>query len=200
VSRAFPPLERLGLANAVTAAGAAFGLGAILAAARGRGPLALTLLAAAIALDRLDGWLARRLGQASDFGRELDSLADAVSFCVAPALITAFAAPAAAGAAAGALYVVAGLWRLAYFNVTGLVGAGAAARFTGVPTTIAASWWLILVAVAGRAAPAALAVLAPAALVALALAMVSAIPFPKHGPWVSSLYLAIPAALVAAWT
>jgi CDP-diacylglycerol--serine O-phosphatidyltransferase len=189
----------MNLASALTIAGAVSGLAAILAAARGHRPLALTLLAAAVLLDRLDGMAARRLGQASDFGRELDSLADAVSFCVAPALITAFAAPVAAGAAAGALYLAGGLVRLAFFNVTGMTGSGADARFTGVPTTIAASWWLIVVAVVGRAAPTALCVVAPITLVALALAMVSSIPFPKHGPWVSSLYLAIPAALVAAW-
>ncbi len=196
---AFPQLRRANLANALTAIGAIAGVGAMLAAARDRPRVALLLLAIAILMDKLDGMVARRLGQQSDFGRELDSLADAVSFCVAPALLTVLRVHGAASAVAGMLFVAAGIWRLAYYNLTGLSGSGDDERFTGVPTTIAASWYLILAALLSHAPGSTTAVVLPLAHLALALAMVSAIRFPKHGLWVNSLYVAIPAALAIAF-
>ena len=56
----------------------------------------------AILLDLLDGRIARMTGTTSEFGAELDSLADVVSFGVAPALLAyswGFAHPAARGLA-----------------------------------------------------------------------------------------------------
>jgi len=41
----------------------------------------------AVAFDGLDGWMARLTNTASDFGKELDSLADIVTFGVAPAIL-----------------------------------------------------------------------------------------------------------------
>lgn len=71
--------------------------------------------------DVLDGLVARMLNLTSDLGKELDSLADIVTFGVAPAVlyyrifsfdgsIFAFIAPI--------FIVVGGAWRLARFNVT----------------------------------------------------------------------------------
>ena len=48
---------------------------------------AIGFILAACVFDALDGRLARMQGQSSDFGREFDSLADIVSFGIAPALL-----------------------------------------------------------------------------------------------------------------
>ena len=48
---------------------------------------ACNLIFAASILDMLDGKIARKLGISSDFGKQLDSLADLVSFCTAPSLL-----------------------------------------------------------------------------------------------------------------
>ena len=48
---------------------------------------ACNLIFAASIVDMLDGKIARKLGISSDFGKQLDSLADLVSFCTAPSLI-----------------------------------------------------------------------------------------------------------------
>jgi CDP-diacylglycerol--serine O-phosphatidyltransferase len=194
--RWFPVLGYANAANAVTTLGAASGLFAIVAAAQGAPRAALVLLCGAILCDKVDGSLARRLGQASAFGRDLDSLADALSFCIAPALIGAFRGLPLWGVAAAGFYAVAGLWRLALFNIIGLTGQGREERFTGVPTTIAASWFLLLrVAVdQARLAPAAESALFAAAYVVLGLLMTSALAFPKRGLAVKSLYLLLPAA------
>lgn len=48
---------------------------------------AIVFILVACFFDLLDGWLARFAGQSSEFGREFDSLADIVSFGIAPALL-----------------------------------------------------------------------------------------------------------------
>ena len=73
----------------------------------------------ALAMDILDGRIARRLHMSSPFGQELDSLADAVSFGVAPAAM-AFAAGMRGGwdAVCLVVFVGCGISRLARYNVT----------------------------------------------------------------------------------
>ncbi len=87
----------------------------------------------AVLFDGLDGRIARMTGTTSDFGKELDSLADAITFGVAPALL-AFAwgfygVPSVLltdwhirltqlGATASFLFLMAGASRLARFNIT----------------------------------------------------------------------------------
>ena len=50
--------------------------------------LACYLILISTALDVLDGKIARKLDISSDFGKEIDSLADLVSFCLCPSLLT----------------------------------------------------------------------------------------------------------------
>src|SRR5262247_552884 len=80
----------------------------------------------AIVLDMLDGRIARLTGTASDFGVELDSLADVISFGVAPAILSfawGLSPLGRLGWAAGFLFVSAAAMRLARFNIQGQ-GAG----------------------------------------------------------------------------
>jgi CDP-diacylglycerol--serine O-phosphatidyltransferase len=89
----------------------------------------------AVLFDGLDGRIARMTGTTSDFGRELDSLADAITFGVAPAMLAwtwgFFLMPPVLfrqgqwhikltqlGAIACFLFVMAGASRLARFNIT----------------------------------------------------------------------------------
>jgi CDP-diacylglycerol--serine O-phosphatidyltransferase len=88
----------------------------------------------AVLFDGLDGRIARMTGTSSDFGKELDSLADAITFGVAPALLAwmwgfrelpaMLASPelvsklAQVGAIASFLFLTAGVSRLARFNIT----------------------------------------------------------------------------------
>ena len=87
----------------------------------------------AVLFDGLDGRIARMTGTSSDFGRELDSLADVIPFGVAPALLAwawGFHEVSAEisradmasllprlGAIASFLFVIAGASRLARFNI-----------------------------------------------------------------------------------
>lgn len=60
---------------------------AIISVAEGNYPRAAYLIVGAAIFDALDGKLARWIQQPSQFGMELDSLADVVSFCLAPAIL-----------------------------------------------------------------------------------------------------------------
>src|SRR3989442_24568 len=87
----------------------------------------------AVLFDGLDGRIARMTRTSSDFGRELDSLADVITFGVAPAMLAwswgfhqlpAVLAPqllsklGQLGAIASFLFLMAGTSRLARFNIT----------------------------------------------------------------------------------
>lgn len=74
------------LPNAITVLAMSAGLSAVQFALRGELDLAIASVAVAALLDGLDGRIARLLDATSRMGAELDSLSDAMSFGVAPAL------------------------------------------------------------------------------------------------------------------
>src|ERR1700716_1045799 len=96
------------------------GFWAIVRTFRGQYAEAAPLIFWAILLDVLDGRIARMTGTTSEFGAELDSLADVVSFGVAPALLAyswGFASLPRVGWLVAFLFVACGALRLARFNV-----------------------------------------------------------------------------------
>ena len=89
-------------------------------------------------VDRYDGRVARFLNVSSDLGKELDSLADLVSFGVAPSILVyiffnldSFGPNGLLGFAVLLLFPICGAYRLARFNTAEFDGS-----FTGVPITI----------------------------------------------------------------
>jgi CDP-diacylglycerol--serine O-phosphatidyltransferase len=98
----------------------------------------------AMVLDTLDGFFARLTNSSTEFGVQLDSLADVVSFGLAPAIL-AFTWGLwplhRLGWAAGFLFVTAAAMRLARFNVqTSTTSASTDKRyFVGMPSPAAAS-------------------------------------------------------------
>jgi CDP-diacylglycerol--serine O-phosphatidyltransferase len=80
---------------------------------------AVAIFVAAL-LDRLDGWVARLTGTQSEFGVQLDSIADIISFGMAPALVVylwGLAHLPKPWSLAPFLYLAAGATRLARFNI-----------------------------------------------------------------------------------
>jgi CDP-diacylglycerol--serine O-phosphatidyltransferase len=108
--------------------------------------VALALILLACIFDLLDGRVARMGGYESPFGREFDSLADIVSFGVAPAFLVhrivlkdVFAAHPEIGWFIAAAYVICGAFRLARFNcIAELSGSGGGRHFLGFPIPAAA--------------------------------------------------------------
>lgn len=90
-------------------------------------------------LDGLDGKVARISRSTSKFGKELDSLADVVSFGAAPAFLiytTTLADFGKWGFMVGAVFLMCGAFRLARYNV--LADAHRKSNFVGLPIPIAA--------------------------------------------------------------
>ena len=110
--------------------------------------LAAALLPVALVFDALDGRIARWRQNHSSLGRELDSLADIISFGVAPAAL-AYAAGMSTWLDSAALiyFVVCGVSRLARYNVTAeeLSGGGDKVRYfegTPIPSSVLIVAWL----------------------------------------------------------
>jgi CDP-diacylglycerol--serine O-phosphatidyltransferase len=106
---------------------------------RGALEIGAVLIIVAAVLDGLDGRIARLTGTTSDFGVEFDSLADMVSFGIAPALLAyrwALEPLGRTGWLVAFLFVVCAAMRLARFNLQ----AGTADRrfFAGLPAPSAA--------------------------------------------------------------
>jgi len=110
--------------------------------AASRFQLAILFILGACICDALDGRLARLGGHESSFGREFDSLADIVSFGVAPALmvykVVLIKFPTL-GWIVASLYLLCGALRLARFNCLAAADMGAASKeFRGFPIPAAA--------------------------------------------------------------
>ena len=93
-----------------------FGFLSLFATFHGRYAWAGFWVICAATMDALDGIVARSSRTHSDFGRELDSLADAVSFGAAPAILLYFwglQGARTAGLFFAFVYLAAGLLRLA---------------------------------------------------------------------------------------
>jgi CDP-diacylglycerol---serine O-phosphatidyltransferase len=105
--------------SAMTLGNLFFGIWAIISAAGGQFERAAWLIVWAGVMDTLDGRIARATKTGSRFGEELDSLVDAISFGVAPALIIyhLYLIDGQWGWIAGFFYVAAAVIRLARFNV-----------------------------------------------------------------------------------
>jgi CDP-diacylglycerol---serine O-phosphatidyltransferase len=125
------------LPSAFTLGNLFLGFWAMVSASRGQFELAAWLIVMAAALDMVDGRIARFTSTNSEFGEQLDSLVDAVSFGVAPALIFyfLFLTEGVWSWLLSFIYVAAVIIRLARFNVE---QAGVAkANFHGLPSPTA---------------------------------------------------------------
>lgn len=112
------PINRRMLPSTMTVLAICLGLTSVKFALDARPTEAMALLAAAAILDALDGRIARMLGATSRMGEEIDSLADAVNFGVAPAFIVylSLLSQSRIGWIVVLLYAVCIVLRLARFN------------------------------------------------------------------------------------
>src|SRR5688500_1345478 len=116
------------------------GYACIVYSMRGEFATAAPLIGFAMVLDMLDGRIARMTGSTSDFGIEFDSLADVISFGMAPAILLVpwrRQPPGRLGWAATCVPVAAAAVRLARFNIP--AGSVDKRYFVGMPSPAAAA-------------------------------------------------------------
>ena len=98
--------------------------------------LACYFILLAAFLDSLDGKIARILGVSTEFGKELDSLSDLVSFCLAPSVLVYILysqnMPGISGEIIASAPLLLGVIRLARFNISENENSS---YFDGLPTT-----------------------------------------------------------------
>src|SRR6478752_3128649 len=115
------------------------GWACVVHAMRGELATAAPFIGVAVVLDMLDGRIARMTGTTSDFGVQLDSLADLISFGMAPAVLAfqwGLIPLGRLGWAVGFLFVTAAALRLARFNIQTLTDKR---YFVGMPSPAAAA-------------------------------------------------------------
>jgi CDP-diacylglycerol--serine O-phosphatidyltransferase len=160
--------------------------------------LSACLILGAMVFDALDGYVARLSKSASDFGGQLDSLCDAISFGAAPAFLLLRLCQdwndkpliRQAVAVIAALYMSSALLRLARFNIENTPDAANHKRFKGLPSPAAAGCMASLAILRCSDLPLTFQVVdehmvrsfvrlwAPPGALLLALLMVSRIPYP----------------------
>ena len=141
-------LNRL-LPNTLTTLGLCCGFTAVRFGLQEKWEISILFIGAAALFDTLDGRVARLMGGQTELGGQLDSLADAISFGVAPIMLMYLWSLNNAGGigwAVAILFVVCAILRLARFNVasvaTGLP-VWASNYFSGVATPAAAGMVLL---------------------------------------------------------
>lgn len=148
------------LPNLFTVSSIFCGFCAIVLASGMRGPTALhqatQAIFFAIFFDMADGRVARMTRTQSEFGVQLDSLADVISFGVAPAVIVyswALRSLSLGGVVVAFVYIACGAIRLARFNVMAARTQNQSDNyFTGLPIPLAAGMLASLVMVHQRTA------------------------------------------------
>lgn len=128
--------------NIFTFINLSFGILSLLSTFEEKYKLACIFILLAALVDRYDGRIARFLNVSSDIGKELDSLADLVSFGVAPAILiflifdfNTLGPSGLFGYISLLLFPICGAFRLARYNASEFNGV-----FTGVPITVTGSF------------------------------------------------------------
>ena len=184
---------RYTIPNSFTALSLLLGLASIVTMQVGDLELAAWMIVWCGLLDTFDGVAARLLKATSEFGAEFDSMADLVSFGVAPAMLVFNAGLQLAGVeldsgqfwvllTACGVFVLAGAMRLARFNLTSDVPHGG--WFTGIPITAAgggliSSMVIVLIRHEDISTTLPLHLYLPILMFVLAILMVSRVRFPK---------------------
>ena len=184
---------RYTIPNGFTALSLLLGIASIVTTQLGDLELAAWIIVWCALLDVMDGLSARLLKATSDFGAEFDSMADLVSFGVAPAVLALNAGLQIGGIEiesgqywilmlAIAVFALTGAMRLARFNLTS--DQPVTGWFAGVPITAAGGGLvpaviLVLIAHPDLASVLPLHLYLPVMMFVLALLMISRIRFPK---------------------
>lgn len=134
--------------NIVTISNLVFGLISLLYTVKGQYKEAALAILFAMVMDGMDGRLARHLKVTSDFGKELDSLSDLVSFGVAPAILVyskILFVYSYIGLIVAVAFAICGAVRLARFNILNIT-----THFLGIPITCAGPLLAIFVLISHK--------------------------------------------------
>ena len=113
----FNLLRLIKIPDLLTLLNVVFGLLCILFSINGKYPAAMSMLLIAAVFDYLDGKAARFIKRRGDFGKELDSLADTISFGIAPAIFGYLVIQTKLAILSFIIFLFCGILRLARYNI-----------------------------------------------------------------------------------
>lgn len=193
MTRIFPVLKHVNIPNLVTSLAIVLALACQAIIMKGHIKTALTVFMFVLLLNRIDGVLARKLNQVSPFGKELGSLSELLNFVITPIVLSWFM-----GFDGGysllffSLFLLAGIWRLADFNLHGMVQKGGCSYFRGLCCTHAAALFVIVASLYTRFLKAESAWVFIPFYILTSLWMVSSFQYDKNGKFTLSFYLLTP--------
>jgi len=177
LAKFFPALKHLNFPNIITTFGMVFGIFAAYHLTQRDLRMAIIFLFFASVMDFIDGFVATKLKQQTEFGRYLDTLVDFFTCCIIPIwMVHDLLGNSPAIILALILYCICGLWRLAYYNILDSGG-----HFTGLPVPGAmmivtiSIWCVVMYEISLWVAVVTFAV--------VGLLMVSGIKLEKYGLW-----------------
>jgi len=121
----------MGLPDYITLGNALAGTLSMILSFSGKFNFAIILMFVSLVLDAFDGAVARKLNKVSNFGKQMDSLADLLAFGLAPVVFGFMQIRTSFAMAAYLAFIAAGLLRLARYNVTKMKG-----YYYGMPITL----------------------------------------------------------------
>jgi len=130
--------------NSITLMSLIAGLSSIKFSIQGNWELSVLMIMLAAFFDFFDGWMARKLKKSSQFGAELDSLSDFISFGLAPALLINLSITYQLGGLGwifSLFFIVCAALRLARFNIENM--REQSKTFFGIPSPAAAGMIMI---------------------------------------------------------
>jgi len=180
----FPVLQYMNIPNMITTVGLVFGIAACyFLLIEGSLRWALVCLSLAMFMDLVDGYVAEKLGQQTEFGQYVDTLVDFFICCIIPILLVyLFVGSHFVLLAALVFYVACGLWRLAYYNAR-----EADNFFVGLP--VPGAMLLVIMAVWSVVYFYMPSWVVYAALVSAGFLMVSFVRLEKYGLWQKGLWV-----------
>ena len=177
----FPVLQYVNIPNIITTLGLVFGILASYYIVRGNFTEVVIALFFATSMDLIDGFFAGKLNQGTKFGQYVDSLVDFFICCIIPVwMALVFIGQYPITTAALVFFCIAGLWRLAYYNVVEDTG-----YFTGLPVPGGGMLTIVTIWAAYQHSLPLWA--AAAVFFAVGLLMVSYIRLKKYGLWQKAL-------------
>lgn len=200
MDKKFLYLKYINIPNLLTSISLAIGFITLILMINENFKVALTLYSFTILLDRLDGFIARKLEMTSDFGKELDSLTDFYNFCILPSAVAYLIGfNSILAIVLMVIYINCGVSRLCHFNLSGMEEINGENFFSGIPTTVAASWFLIIVSLLQGVIKFGFSYIMFLFFIAFSILMVAPLKFNKNGLFVKMLYFLIPTALIVLW-
>lgn len=192
MKRLFPSLQYMNIPNAITISSSVIGLISLALILSGRWQVGMGLYAVTFLCDDLDGFIARKLNQQSEFGKQLDSLGDFCNFCFIPGVIFyEFTQGQLVYLPVMGIFLMGGILRLAYFNLNQMVVKEGRQFFVGVPTTMMAGFFYTLVSISLQWQLESYIFLA-ACMAIGGILMCSSLRIKKHGLLTKALYIVIP--------